>query len=154
MSQEPVDRLEQLSKQLASLTAVFGEMSDTDYKKIDINHMSISEAIKTQIELQLKWDAFYSEIIYVHGELEDESERMFSLAFKELTTNSYKTLSYNEAKIYAQSDGDYVQTKRVFNKAIKLKNETAAMVDSIKTRKFLVKNLTEALKDGSDGYII
>lgn len=151
---EMVDILDQMEDRLKDLQELYDEQADADIPRIDIQDRVLSDCIKDQIELQLTWEELSKEVGFLVSELSDECERMFSIAFKELSSNSHKALSFNEAKIYAQSDAEYAATKRVLNKAKTLEAKCEAIIDSIKSRKYLLKNLTDILRDGNESYII
>ena len=148
------DVLEEMSERLSLLQNLFDEQLEEDLNRIDIRDRVLSDCLRDQIELQLTWEEVSKEVGFLCAELDDECNRMFSIAFKELSMDSQKALSFNEAKIYAQSDPDYADTRRVFNKANSLKARCEAIIDSIKSRKFLLKNICDMLRDSNESYII
>lgn len=148
------DVLEEMSDRLTLLQTLYDEQIEGDLSRIDIRDRVLSECLRDQIELQLTWEEISKEVGFLCAELDDECDRMFSIAFKELSMDSQKALTFNEAKIYAQSDPEYADTKRVFNKANSLKARCESIIDSIKSRKFILKNICDMLRDSNESYII
>lgn len=148
------DILEQMQDKFELLQTLYDEQLEEDLSRIDIRDRVLSDCIKDQIELQLTWEDISKEVGFLVSELSDECDRIFSIAFKELSMDSQKALSFNEAKLYAQSDNDYVDTKRVLNRAKTLNAKCEAIIDSIKSRKYLLKNICDMLRDGNESYII
>ncbi len=151
---DDVDILDQINSRLKELQQIYDQQLEEDLSRIDIRDRVLSDCVRDQIELQMSWEEISKEVGFLCAELSDECDKMFSVAFRELSSNSHKALSFNEAKIYAQSDPDYIDTKRVLNRARTLEAKCEAVIDSIKSRKFLLKNICDMLRDGNDSYII
>lgn len=149
-----VDRLEEFENLYEAAVEMFDSQLDEDVRQIDIRDRVLSHCLKDQVALQMAWEEVYRDVEYLYLEVSDECDRMFSIAFRELTGNSYKQLSVTEAKLYAQSDRDYCDTRRVLNKIKVLKGKIEGVMESIKTRRFMLKGITDALQAGNDGYII
>lgn len=145
--QELIDRLELLEK-------AYEEQVEEDLERVDIRDTVIADSLRNQIELQLTWEELYVEVNYVCQALEDQCEEMFSIASKELLSDSYKKLNVTEAKLYAQSDAEYVKTKRVKNRADTLRAKVNVIVEALKTRRWILKSICDVLEHGNDQYLI
>lgn len=148
------DRYEDAQGLLDEVRESFESELEEDMQRIDIQDSVLSNALKEQIELQIKYEDFWKTADFLVNELGTECDRMFAIAFKELMSDSYKKLTPTEAKSYAQSDADYVDYKRLYNDAKYLKGRIETIVDALRTRRFLLKNITDMLSQGNESYII
>ena len=151
---EGIDRYQALLDSVKEAESLYDEMYQEDYDTIDIENSVLSIALKNQIQLQMRWEEMYREFESLYEQIQDETDRMFSLAFKELNLNSYKQLSFQEAKLHASSDSDYVEYKRLLNRMNVIKCKTYSVVDTIKSRRYLLKNVCDVLYQGNESYII
>lgn len=154
MSDNGIDRYSAFEASVKEAETLLQEQYDEDYSLIDVSNSVLSDALKEQIPLQLRWEEIYNEFKSLQEQIEDETNRMFSLAFKQLNTNSYKQLNYNEAKLYAESDDDYVEYKRLLSRMNVVKAKCYSIVESINSRKYVLKNLVDVLRDSNNDYII
>lgn len=148
------DVLQELENQIEDLRIIFDENLDGDEDQISIENSVLSEALKNQVTLQMRWETIYRHACWIVNQLEDETERLFSIAFKELMSDSYKSLQVSEAKTYALSDAEVVRAKRLLNKAKHHKGSTEGVLDSIKTRGYVLKNVCDVVINDKENYVI
>lgn len=150
----PVDVIEELEKQMQHLEPIIESMLDEDEPLADLSDVKLSDALKQQVPFQMRWETVYRQSCWIVRRFEDEAERIYAVAFKELMSNSHKALNVTEAKAYALSDADLVRVKRLLREAELLKGTAEGMLDVIKTRSYTLKNICDTLISEKENYII
>jgi len=149
-----IDVLQKLEDELNDFDSIFEDTFDKDELSISIENSVLSECLKNQVTIQLRWEQIYRHICWIMHCAEDETERLFSIAFKELMSDSYKKLQVSEAKTYALSDHEVVKSKKILNRAKLLKGNTEGVLDSIKTRGYVLKNVCDVVINDKENYVI
>lgn len=143
-----------LKQHIEELDAMFEEEYGEDRLKIDVRDQVLFNALREQVALQMKYDEIYRTACWLVNEMETECESKFSIAFSNLLNNSQKALGVTEAKQYALSDKDYVDARRILSSAKYVKGKVEGTMDALTTRKYVLKNMCDALESGNDSHII
>lgn len=148
------DRFQFLTDRVNDLDELVEEQYNKDSEQIDVQNQRLGVVSKNQLKLQLEWYDILRTAQFILSEIDDELDRQFSLAFIELMEDHSKQLSTTEGKIYANSTREVVETKKLKNRAVEVKDRIDGVVEAINTRKYIIKNLTDMLTHGHEDYLI
>lgn len=141
------ERYEDLKEEFQVLDSGIEEQILLDNKRLD-------ECLINQIPLQRKWERFFSKLLGLYMDSKTESERAFGQAYTEAISDSYKAISSTDAKHIAMCDEDYVEHKRFENKVFRLKRSAERIVDLIESRKYILKDLSANVINGTEKTIL
>lgn len=141
------ERFEKYRDEFDSLNERYEDVILIDKKLLD-------EAEVTQLQLQLKYGKVYAKIAALFKDCELETEEAYSDAIVDALDDAYKDRTTTEAKHHAQRDKEYMKRKRFENKVFRLKKRAESMVDTIETRKYILKDITSAVLQGVEKHII
>jgi len=141
------DRYNKIKKEFDKMVGGFED-------EISIDHKVLKEGLKSQIDLQVKWERIYAKIYALNEAAKDETEVDFAVAYKESMSDSYKSLSSTDGKYYATCDPKYIDSKKFSNKVLRLKKEAEAYVDIVETRKYILKDITASMINSVDTLMI
>ena len=120
----------------------------------NLTNKQIDVCIREQIKLQVDWVKIVNHIIHLYAEAVLQTETEFAKSFRTHHTKSSATLNSSEAKYYASTDLDYIQSKRIENIAYGLKKKAEGILETIESRKFALKDLANLIIAGANSYII
>jgi hypothetical protein len=141
------ERLEKYRKEFDELMDRFGDV-------ILIDKSCMDDAQKQQLHLQREFGSVYAKVSALLKDCEAETEEAFADAFTEAMADAYKDRSTTEAKYHAQKDKEYMTRKRFENKVFRLKKRIETEVDTIETRKYILKDIHQAVLNGTNKHII
>ena len=125
-----------------------------DESIVPIENCMISEALRNQVALQIKWERIYSKINWINKEAELQYETYFSESYYNVMTNSDRKWSTTDAKLVASRDESYIRAKRLYNEIESLKREVSGILNVLESRKYILKDYSNQIINGSDRYIL
>lgn len=134
-----------LKTQIEQHKKLIDEVFDETSELIDIYGLSLDDALKNQLLLQINWERVNKKSRYLFSQCELLVDEKFAKAFKHEISNSYKNVSTTEAREFAKCDADYLDARRLLIDAAELKDETTGLLDVITSRKYVLNNLTNAI---------
>lgn len=146
-----VDESEYLEK-IENLQSEVEESLNHD--QIVLNDQLLKSAMKDQVQLQLKWEQYFSRVSSYVRDLEQLLEEVYSKEFDKSINNKYKDVTAQQAKHSALASETYINVKIVYNEAVKLKTEIQGVVDVIKSRQFTLNKIADLVINSVDSTII
>jgi hypothetical protein len=119
-----------------------------------LENRMIGECLADNITFQLKWEKLHNQAQELCYEAEMRMDEFYSEAFTNLLRNEDREWSTTEAKIMAGCDNKYLKFKKLLNKAKKIRNATASMLETCNSRKFILKDLSALVINGGEKYIL
>lgn len=141
------DRYEELKEEFEVLDTGIEEQILLSNKRLD-------ECLINQIPLQRKWERFFSKLLGLYLDAKTETERAYAMAYTEAISDSYKAVSSTDAKHIAMCDDEYIKYKRFENKTYRLKRSAEKIVDLLESRKYILKDLSANVINGTDKTIL
>lgn len=147
-------RISDLEDSLQELQEIYEQQLDEDLNQITLENKRLKDCLTNQVSLQISWEEIQKSCQLLYDSVHDEYERVYSLAFKDLMMDSYKDLTTTEAKVFANSDNDVVDVKRLLLRVKDLKGKIEAISNSVSSRKYTLKSLSDLVVNSVDDYII
>lgn len=141
------EKLELLKIQLMSL-----ELESK--KDVTLENRKIDECLVSQLQLQLKWNKILARANRLVKLAENNEEEHFSIAYRDTKEFSSHTLTATDVKHIAGSDLDYIAARNLSTDVIYIKNKIQAYTDTIESRKYILKDLTNLIINGAEKYIL
>lgn len=146
--------IEELQQKTNELEDFVNTESKEDEKFFEIDNEILKTALTDQVRLHLKWENILSSVNKLYYESETYMEAAYSLSFNEVLSNSNVDYTTTEAKILAQKDENYITVRLLYNRLMVLKKESESFLKALDTRKWILKNITDLVVEGSDNHII
>jgi hypothetical protein len=127
------------------LAAEFDEMIAEDTDLMSIDGSTVKEALKIQVELQLRYEFFQSKAKRLFEYLEYETESYHASLVTAELRNSYRDTKSTEAKVFASADKQYLQLKRLMLDSKGLYADAQAALETVNARKYILHNITNAV---------
>ena len=140
MNENKLEELRNYYKQLL-------EQTESD---ILLENKTLKSANRQQLNLEMDWGTLYSTVYGITNMLEIEVDEAYSKSYSKLVNDSYKSYSATEAKQVAMTDQDFIETKKLYNNFKKLKLDIEVIKDTIESRRYLLKQLTDSVINGVD----
>ena len=137
--------MKQLRKEIVELRIKLDETFEQTAELIDVYGMSLDEALKNQLLLQLEWELINKRARKLQSMCELKVDETYSASFKTEMTNSYKSVSTTEGREFAKTNPAYLEARMLLIDATELKEESAGLLDVVITRKYVLNNLTNAI---------
>ena len=128
--------------------------TEKDESLIPLSNSMLSDSLKNQIELQLRWERIYSKINWISKESETLFETYFSESYYKVMTEDNRKWSTTDAKLIAARDVDYINAKKLYNKIEALKREVLGILNVLESRKYILKDFSNQIINGSEKYIL
>lgn len=130
---------------LQKLNQQFDDMIAEDESLISIDGNTIKEALKVQVELQLRYEFFQAKAKRLFEYLEHETETYHATLMTSELRNSYRDTKSTEAKVFANSNKNYIELKKLMLDCKGLYSDAQAALETINARKYILHNLTNAV---------
>lgn len=127
------------------LNTKFDEYLDEYQETIVLNDKKLKEALKDQVELQLVFEAMYSNTKRLQGFIEEEAENAFAEAIKSALSDNYRDVSITEAREIAKTDPMYRRYRRLNIDATGLTYDAKAALETVTTRRYVMNNMANAV---------
>lgn len=121
---------------------------------VEINHKKIKTALKDQIVIELNWELMAKKLSNLYDLCEVEVDSSYSDAIKNAMSDRYKEVTFTEAKVYAKADPSYKSAVRLMHDIRHIRDECKGILESVKSRKFILNNLSNLIVAGSENHII
>jgi len=131
-------RVEQLQTQIA-------ETIDATIDIIVLDDKPIVEALKSQVVIELQWEAVIAAAKRLRDALEIEADEAISSAVTAELKNSYRSTTITEAKEFAKTDPIYRDMRRLHVMAANLYDEAKGMLETVHSRRYVLNNITSAI---------
>lgn len=135
-------------EKLEQLRNTYLELLNETEPKILLEDKTISDANKQQLSLEMDWGSLYSQVYGYLMMLDNELEEVYSNAYTKIVNDSYKSYTATEAKQIAMSNHEYVNTKKQYNKLKKLEMDVRVIKDTVNSRRYLLKHITDSAISG------
>lgn len=143
-----------LKKTVEEFESYVEEENKNDEKYFELEHEVLRDALTKQVSLQLKWENILSTVNYVYYETETYTDAAYSKAVKDILDNSNIDYSITEAKIIAQNDTKYIETKLLFNRILVVRKTVEGFLEALKVRNWSLKSITELVIRDIDKHLI
>ena len=134
--------LEQLLKLLES---EYKKLSTNVEAEIMLSNKQLDSALTEQIKIQIRWERLSAKVASGYSLSKDNAEYEFAKAYTNAISDAYKDLSSTDAKFIAGCDVNYADAKKLENNYYRLRKEVEAVVDTIESRKYVLKDLTSSI---------
>lgn len=134
----------------ADYESLFTDTEDS----IMFDSRSLKEALKSQLPLELSWELMTKKLKNLYDQCEAEVEEAYAEAVKKESYDTYKEITFSEAKIYAKANPTYRTAVRLLNDIRSIRDESMGVLETIKSRKFLLNNMTDAIVSSSENHIL
>jgi hypothetical protein len=135
---------------LNELRDYYTELLNNTESDILLENKTLKDANRQQLNLEMDWGTLFSTVYGICNMLEIEVDEAYSHSYSKLVNDSYKSYSATEAKQVAMTDPDYIETKKLYNQFKKLKLDIEVIKDTIESRRYLLKQLTDSVINGVD----
>lgn len=146
--------LTDLQKYFEDLQEKHAKMMENVEEAVGLDNIKLSEALKNQLHLQMKWDSLYKKISYVYDMAQFLVEQAYADAVTSELKNSQRISSITEAKEFAKSNPDYKKCKRFMIIVQEVRDEVKVVVETVNSRKYILNNLTNAMVASVDDTIL
>lgn len=134
-----------LSNSFAILETNYNDLLGKCEKSILLDGVTLKNALKSQLELQMDWEIITKQISHVHDIAENELDFIFAESLSDELKNSHRSTSITEAKEFAKTNKDYRDMRRLLTDIKRLRDESRGVLETINSRKYLLNNMTNAL---------
>lgn len=147
--------LQKLNDKIEAFEKKF-EHSISQYEgTIALDGVLLDEALKNQVELQVEYERLHGEAVGLENDASTLKELFHSAAFaKEMKSKAKRPDTFTEAKMYANTDDDFVMASMTYNRIFKVKAEVHGVLEAVITRKFVLNNLTNAVINSVNKHIL
>lgn len=135
----------QIQNEITALRTKIDDTFENTSELIDVYGMSLDDALKNQLILQLEWELINKSARRLHSICELKVDEMYSAAFKAEMSNSYKSLTTTEGREFAKTNQQYLAARMLLIEAAELKEEASGLLEVVITRKYVLNNLTNAI---------
>lgn len=140
-----MSNLSDYQKRAEILSTNYEELLTKCENSILLEGMSLKEALKSQLPLQMDWEIITKKIAYLHDLVENDVETEFAEAISKELKNSYRSTSITEAKEFAKTNKDYRAMKKLLTDVKYLRDEARGVLETINSRKYLLNNMSNAI---------
>jgi len=123
-------------------------------ESIILENITLADALKNQLQLQMKWEILSKRIDAIFHECENIVETSYSSAISSELRDSYKSTTITEAKEFAKSNADYLKAKKAFLKIRHTKEEVKGILETVNSRKYILNNLTNSIVAGAESTLL
>jgi hypothetical protein len=146
---------------LADMQKYFEDLQETHKKmmvdveeSVGLDNIKLSDALKNQLKLQMRWDSLHKKVSYVYDMAQFLVEQAYADAVTTELKNSQRISSITEAKEFAKSNSDYKKCKRFMLIVQEVRDEIKVVVETVNSRKYILNNLTNAMIASVDETIL
>lgn len=115
---------------------------------------TISEALKSQIILELSYELMSKKLSHLYDQCETEVESAYSDAVKDAMSDRYKEVTFTEAKVYAKANPTYKASVSLMHDIRHIRDECKGLESVVRSRKYILNNLTNLVVAGSENHIL
>lgn len=151
MDKSHIDHLE---KQLKEIEQWIRDNKKRIEQEVVVDNKPLKEALITQLRIQSEVSDHFTTCSYLLKEYEVISEQFYSLAIDRLINNKNKDYTSGEAKAVVHSDQNYINAKRMYNRAYKVYSQLKYLLELITTRKYVMNNLTNSIINSVEDHIL
>lgn len=146
--------LTELENEFKIISANYDSMMETVEKDITLDNIKLSDALKNQLTLQMRWDSLYKKVSYIYDMAQFLVEQSYSDAVGTELKGSHRISTITEAKEFAKSNSDYKKCKRFMIIVQGVRDEVKVVVETINSRKYILNNLTNSIVASVDDTIL
>jgi esterase/lipase len=143
-----------LTKRLESLEDTYNELLQKCEESILLDGVTLKNALKSQLQLQMDWEIITKQIAHLHDTVENEMESIYAEAISKELKDSYRSSSISEAKEFAKTNKEYKEIRRLYVDVKRLRDESRGVLDTINSRKYLLNNMTNSIVASVDDTIL
>lgn len=134
---------------------VYDELAETSLSLIELDGVTLKEALKTQMPLMVKWEIMTKKFDHLFNEAEILVDEAYGYALgNAYKAEKYREISTTEAKERAKADPTYKTAKRLMNKIRHSRDECRGIMGVVDSRKYILNNMTNAITAGMDRTIL
>lgn len=146
--------LTDLEKYFEDLQETHTHMMIDVEESVGLDNIKLSDALKNQLKLQMRWDSLHKKVSYVYDMAQFLVEQAYADAVTIELKNSQRISSITEAKEFAKSNSDYKKCKRFMLIVQEVRDEIKVVVETVNSRKYILNNLTNAMIASVDETIL
>lgn len=143
-----------LQEAIDSIESELKEKETTIQQELSIKNKRINDCLSDQIDLQFFWENLVAQLNAFYDASCTYSAECYSNAYRLEITGKHKIVSTTDAKIFADSNADYLDAKRIENTFLRLKKQAESVLEAVNCRKYSLKNLSDLVIHGSETHII
>lgn len=148
------DEFQEIRSHLQKLSEQFDQLSTDTIDKVSIQNRVLKDCLAEQPELHINWEAQYTSFYNLERRSRMIVDVVYAKAYNKELSNSYKSLTATEAKNLALSNADYIRTKRLHNDCLAAKDDCEVILNTVRSRQFTLKDITNAVVAGVESHII
>ncbi len=137
--------IEDFTKRFKIISSNYEELLAKCEESILLEGISLKEALKSQLQLQMDWEVVSKRITYLCDQIENEMETAYAEAIKKELKDSYRSTSISEAKEFAKTDPDYKALRKLYINVKYTRDEARGVLDTVNSRKYLLNNMSNAI---------
>lgn len=149
-----MSNLADYQKRAKVLSDNYNELLNQCEESILIEGITLKNALKSQLQLQMDWEIITKRISYLFDLIENEMETEYAEAISKELKDSYRSTSITEAKEFAKTNKNYRDMRKLFIDVKYLRDEARGVLETINSRKYLLNNMTNAVVASVDDTIL
>lgn len=146
--------LDKERKTLERLSNTFDGLVERTIDTVSLQHKTLKEALTSQLPLQLELEMLVKRLHYLHDNVELEVDEAYAIAIATQMKNSYRDITYTQAKDYAKADPEYKSAKKFLYDVRKVRDEAKGCLEVVNTRRYTLNNMTNAIVAGVENSIL
>lgn len=146
--------LDDIKQQLAEVEESFEELFEESIDLVSLQDKTLKEALKTQLPLQLQLEVIVRRLFFLYDQAEIEMDESYSIAIAQQMKNSYRDITFTQAREYAKADPDYKSARQLLAKIRKTRDEAKGCLEVVNSRKYTLNNLTNSIIAGVENTIL
>lgn len=146
--------IEELEKKYASLDAKLEHLLSIHTETIQIYDVSLKDALKSQIRLELEFGTILSKIKFLFSMVDDMLEETQNELVSTQMKSSYSDIKLQEAKVHALSSSRFKDVKFIHTNIKGLLSDATVAYDTVISRKYILNNLTNATISSVENHLL
>lgn len=146
--------ISQIQTRFNDLSSKYDALFDETADLMELNETVIKTAIKDQISLEMQWELMAKKFNHLYDQCELEVDSSYSDAVRDAMSDKYKEVTFTEAKVYAKANPAYRTSVSLLNDVRHIRDECKGLVETVKSRKYLLNNLTNLIVASSENHIL
>lgn len=143
-----------LEDEIEKFIEVYEEEFSKVEKDLPLDGKKLNSCLKNQLDLELTWERLTKRINVISDRCEHMVDTSYSVAVKNEIQNNHRTTSISEAKEFAKNDQNYRDFKKLSIEIKKYRDEARGVLEVVRSRKYILNNMTNAIINGSEDKIL
>ena len=144
----------EISTRFDSLKSDYESLFEETADMIELDTKQIKDALKNQLLLEVNWELMSKKLSHLYDQCETEVESAYSDAVKDAMSDRYKEVTFTEAKVYAKANPTYKASVSLMHDIRHIRDECKGLESVVRSRKYILNNLTNLVVAGSENHIL